>query len=232
MNTLAALANSSIGKKWIVAITGLSLVGFVIVHMLGNLQILWPGGQGQEHLNAYAEHLHDLGPLLWLARIVLIVFFVAHVYYTYLLAMENRAARPQRYARPARIVASIPVLTMLLSGLLLLSFIIFHLAHFTFKAVKPEYQGYYDAAGRPDVYHMVVTGFSEWYISVFYIVSMAVLCLHISHGFSSVFQTFGVRNKMLAPLLDKGSYALGFVLFAGNSLIPLAVLFHFIHYPA
>lgn len=76
---------------------------------------------------------------------------------------------------------------------------------------------------------MVVTGFSVWYISVFYILSMAVLCLHISHGFSSVFQTFGVRNRLLAPLLDKGSYVLGFLLFAGNSLIPLAVLFHYIH---
>lgn len=228
MKTLAAFANSSIGRKWIVAITGLSLVGFVIVHMLGNLQILWPGGGGREHLNSYAEHLHDLGPLLWLARVVLLVCVVAHIYYTYQLAMENRAARPQRYAQPRRIVASVPVLTMLLSGLLLLSFIIFHLAHFTWKLVKPEYQGFYDAASRPDVYHMVVTGFSSPYISIFYIVAMAVLCLHISHGFSSVFQTFGVRNKLLAPLLDKGSYVLGFLLFAGNSLIPLAVLFHFV----
>src|SRR5579875_1702882 len=105
MNTLAAFAKSSIGRKWIVAITGLSLVGFVIVHMLGNLQILWPGGEGQERLNSYAEHLHNLGPLLWLARIVLLVFFVAHVYFTYKLAMDNRAARPQRYAQPRRIVA-------------------------------------------------------------------------------------------------------------------------------
>lgn len=232
MNTLAAFANSSIGRKWIVAVTGLSLVGFVIVHMLGNLQILWPGGGGQEHLNSYAQHLHDLGPLLWLARIALIVFFVAHVYYTYKLAQENRAARPQRYARPARIVASAPVLTMIFSGLLLLSFTIYHLGHFTFKVFKPEYQGFYDAAGRPDVYRMVITGFSVWYISLFYIVSMAVLCLHIAHGFSSVFQTFGVRNKLLAPALDKGSYVLGLALFLGNSLIPLAVLFHFVRYPA
>ena len=231
MKTLAAFANSSIGRKWIVAITGLSLVGFVIVHMLGNLQILWPGGQGQERLNSYAQHLHDLGPLLWLARIGLLVFTVAHIYFTYKLAMENRAARPQRYAHPKRIVASVPVITMLLSGLLLLSFIIYHLAHFTWKLPKPEYQTYYDAAGRPDVYHMVVTGFSSWYISLFYIASMAVLCLHISHGFSSVFQTFGVRNKLIAPILDKGSYVLGLLLFLGNSLIPLAVLFHFVHYP-
>ena len=105
--------------------------------------------------------------MLWLARIGLIVFFVAHVYFTYKLAMENRAARPQRYAHPKRIVASVPVMTMLLSGLLLLTFIIFHLAHFTWKVVKSEYATYYDAAGRPDVYHMVVTGFSEWPISIF-----------------------------------------------------------------
>ena len=231
MKTLVAFTKSSIGRKWIVATTGLTLVGFVIVHMLGNLQILWPGGQGQERLNSYAEHLHNLGPLLWLARGFLLVCVVAHIYYTYQLAMENRAARPQRYAHPRRIVASVPVITMLLSGLLLLSFIIFHLAHFTWKLVKPEYSTYYDASSRPDVYHMVVTGFSVWYISAFYIVSMAVLCLHISHGFSSVFQTFGVRNKLLAPLLDKGSYALGILLFLGNSIIPLAILFHFVKLP-
>ena len=124
---------------------------------------------------------------------------MAHVYYTYQLAIENRAARPQRYAKPARIVASIPVLTMIISGMLLLSFIIYHLGHFTFKVFKPEYQTYYDAAGRPDVYHMVITGFSSWPISIFYILSMAVLCLHISHGFSSVFQTFGVRNSPPRP---------------------------------
>ena len=232
MNTVAAFTNSSIGKKWIVAITGLSLVGFVIVHMLGNLQILWPNHGGMEHINSYAQHLHDLSPLLWLARIVLLVFFFAHIYYTIKLARENRAARPQKYARPARIVASVPVLTMIISGLILLGFILFHLAHFTFKWVKPEYQTYYDAAGRPDVYHMVVIGFSSWLISGFYILSMFLLCMHISHGFSSVFQTFGIRNKMLAPLLDKGSYVLGFILFAGNSAIPLAILFHIIRYPA
>lgn len=231
MNNVVAFANSSIGKKWIVAITGLSLVGFVIVHMLGNLQILWPHHGGQEHLNSYAEHLHDLGPLLWLARITLIVFFFAHVYYTVSLARENRAARPQKYARPARIVASVPVMTVLISGLILLGFILFHLAHFTFKWVKPEYASFYDAAKRPDVYQMVVVGFSSWLISGFYILSMFILCMHISHGFSSVFQTFGVRNKALAPLLDKGSYALGFILFLGNSAIPLAILFHLIRYP-
>ena len=118
MKTLAAFANSSIGRKWIVAITGLTLVGFVIVHMLGNLQIFWPGA-GREHLNSYAEHLHDLAPLLWVARIILLVFTVAHIYFTYKLATENRAARPQRYAQPRRIVASVPVITMLLSGMLL-----------------------------------------------------------------------------------------------------------------
>jgi succinate dehydrogenase / fumarate reductase cytochrome b subunit len=228
MKTLSAFTNSSIGKKWIVAITGLSLVGFVIVHMLGNLQILWPH-QGRQRLNSYAEHLHDLGPLLWLARIILIVFFFAHVYYTIKLARENRAARPQKYARPARIVASVPVMTMIISGLILLGFILFHLAHFTFPIVKPEYRTFYDAESRPDVYHMVVKGFHSWIISGFYILSMGILCMHISHGFSSVFQTFGVRNKMLAPILDKGSYVLGAILFLGNSLIPLAVVFRFIH---
>ncbi len=224
-----AFTKSSIGRKWIVAITGLTLVGFVIVHMLGNLQIFWPHGAGQEHLNSYAEHLHDLGPLLWLARIILLVCFFAHVYYTVLLARANRAARPQRYARPSRIVASVPVLTMIISGLILLGFILFHLAHFTFKIVKPEYRAFYDGQGRPDVYSMVVTGFQDDLISAFYIFSMGLLCLHLSHGFASVFQTFGIRNRVLAPLLDKGSYVLGAILFLGNSAIPVAIMLHYIH---
>jgi succinate dehydrogenase / fumarate reductase cytochrome b subunit len=229
MSTLVALANSSIGKKWIVAITGLSLVGFVIGHMLGNLQIFWPHGGGQEHLNAYAEKLHHMGPLLWLVRITLLVFFFAHIYFTIKLARENRAARPQRYARPARILASVPVMTMLISGLILLGFIVFHLCHFTFQTIKPEYQTFYDGQGRPDVYSMVVTGFQVKAVSLLYILSMGLLCMHISHGFSSVFQTFGIRNQTLAPLLDKGSYALGFILFLGNSLIPVAIMLGYIH---
>ena len=228
---ILALANTSIGKKWIVAITGLAFVGFVIVHLLGNLQIFWPNHGGQEHLNGYAEHLHDLGPLLWLARALLLVFFIGHIYFTVLLYRENRAARPQKYARPAKISASVPVMTMIVSGLVLLAFILFHLAHFTWKIVKPEYQGYYDAASRPDVYRMVVTGFSSWPISIFYIVSMGLLCMHISHGFSSVFQTFGIRNKLIAPVLDKGSYVLGALLFVGNSLIPLSILFGWVQWP-
>ena len=231
MKNLVAFTNTSIGRKWIVAFTGLALIGFVIVHMLGNLQILWPNHGGQEHLNSYAEHLHNLGPLLWIARLGLIAAFFAHIYYTILLSRANRAARPQKYARPARIVASVPVMTMIISGLILLGFILFHLAHFTTKWVKPEYQGYYDAQSRPDVYHMVVMGFSSPIISGFYVLSMFLLCMHISHGFSSVFQTFGIRNKVLAPLLDKGSYVLGAILFLGNSLIPVAVLFHLIRYP-
>lgn len=224
-----AFTKSSIGRKWIVALTGLTLVGFVIVHMLGNMQIFWPHGGGQEHLNAYAQHLHDLGPLLWLARLILLVCFVAHIYYTVLLSRANRAARPERYARPSRIVASVPVLTMLISGLILLAFILFHLAHFTLKIVKPVYQTFYDGQGRPDVYSMVITGFQDYLVSGFYILAMGLLCLHLSHGFSSVFQTFGVRNKVLAPLLDKGSYALGALLFLGNSSVPVAVMLHLIH---
>jgi succinate dehydrogenase / fumarate reductase cytochrome b subunit len=226
-----AFTKSSIGRKWIVALTGLTLVGFVVVHMLGNLQIFWPHGGGQEHLNSYAKHLHDLGPLLWLARIILLVCFFAHIYYTILLSRENRAARPrlQRYAHPARIVASVPVLTMLISGLILLGFILFHLAHFTLKIVKPVYQTFYDGQGRPDVYSMVVTGFQDYLIAGFYIFSMGLLCLHLSHGFSSVFQTLGIRNKVLAPILDKGSYVLGALLFLGNSAIPVAIMLHYIH---
>ena len=164
MKILVAFLNSSIGKKWIVALTGLVMVGFVIVHMLGNLQILWPHGAGQEHLNAYAKKLHDLGLLLWAARLFLLACLIAHVYFTVSLVRANRAARPERYAKPARIVASVPMLTMIISGLILLAFIAFHLAHFTLHWVKPEYGSFVDGQGRPDVYSMVVRGFQSYVI--------------------------------------------------------------------
>src|SRR5947209_8884416 len=141
------------------AITGFALVGYVIVHMLGNLQVF----QGPEALNAYAHTLKSMPKLLWTARIGLLVLFLAHVYLGVKLYAENRAARPVGYVRFRYAEASLATRTMLLSGLVLLAFIIFHLLHLTLGAVKPEnfdrVETLPDGHTRHDVYAMVVLGF-------------------------------------------------------------------------
>src|SRR5205807_10172845 len=144
-----------IGRKALMAITGLALLGYVIVHMIGNLQVY----QGPDALNAYAKMLKGMPTLLWGARLTLLVLFVAHVYLGITLALENRAARPVGYVRFEYEQASIATRTMLLSGLVILAFVIFHLLHFTLGAVQPEYHRAVDSKGRADVYAMVVHGF-------------------------------------------------------------------------
>ena len=118
----------------IVAATGIVLILFVIGHLLGNLQIFL----GPEWINGYAQHLRDLGPLLWLIRGFLLVVVIAHIYYTIRLAIENRQARPDRYRRKDTVKATLASRGMVLSGLILLSFIIYHLPHFTLRATNPR----------------------------------------------------------------------------------------------
>jgi succinate dehydrogenase / fumarate reductase cytochrome b subunit len=220
-NVLYAFYDSSIGKKWIVALTGLALVGFVIGHLIGNLQIFLP----PEYINNYAQKLQGLGPLLWIIRAGLLLMFFLHVVNTIALVKENREARPARYAVERTKRATKASLTMIISGLTLLAFIVFHIAHFTLKAVPTTDIHVLDSLGRPDVYKMVVGGFQNLWVSLFYLVSMALLCMHITHGFQSVFQTLGLRTRRLAPLLSTTSIALGWFLFLGNAAIVLAVLF-------
>ncbi|RUL89657.1 succinate dehydrogenase cytochrome b subunit [Tautonia sociabilis] len=136
---------SSIAKKAVVAVTGLLLFGFVVVHMIGNLQVFL----GRETLNNYAEFLHSMPELLWAARIGLLTAIVLHVVFTVWVWRENRASRPQRYAVERTIRASRASRTMILSGLLVLSFIIYHLLHFTVQVTNPDYRQFYEHQGRP-----------------------------------------------------------------------------------
>ena len=233
---------SSLAKKYIMALSGLVLVGFAVGHMVGNLQMfLHP-----DWINEYAYKLQHLQyGLLWLLRSVLLVCVAAHIITAVLLVLENRRARPARYEAKASLQASFASKTMRYSGIILLGFIIFHLLHFTVQSIHPEFRSLettlegvgtmhhvYDklqAVGKThihDVYSMVVIGFSPrfWYVSVFYLISMALLCLHLRHGISSMFQSLGLRNALWRVRLDAAALVIALIVFMGFASIPLASL--------
>lgn len=217
---LLAWLESSIGRKIIVAVTGLMLLGYVVMHLLGNLSVFL----GPDAINAYAHKLHDLGGLLWIARIVLLVAFVTHIYATIRLTIENRASRPQKYAVPGRVQSTVFARTMAATGIVVLAFVIFHLAHFTWKTINPQFQNLRDASGEPDVYSMLILGFQSPLVSGFYLVAIGLLSFHLSHGIGSLFQTLGISNKKLRPFFTRGGVLIAWLLFIGYASIPLAVL--------
>ncbi len=219
---------SSIGKKSIVAVSGLLLIGFLAVHMLGNFTLFF----GQNALNIYAEKLQSLGPLLWVARLVLLSIFVAHIFFTILLVIENRAAGGSKYVHPDSVPSTIFAKTMKYTGLIVLAFVIFHLAHFTLGWVQPSAFHLLDPEGRYDVYTMVILGFQNVPISLFYILSVTLLTFHLSHGIGSLFQTFGITNKKLRPVFERGGMVVAWFLWAGYVSLPLSVLLNLVKLPA
>ncbi len=214
---------SSVGKKSLMAVTGLLLFGFVAAHMLGNLQIFL----GQEAINSYALHLQELQILLWPARAVLLTALVLHIWAAVTLSAENRRARGGmlRYRHEDTVQASYASRTMLLSGVIIFLFIVYHLLHFTFGATNPDLYHLVDAKGRHDVYSMSVLSFQNPYISSVYILAMAVLCFHLSHGVFSLFQSLGLNNEEATPKLRLTANAVSLLIFLGNASMPLAVLF-------
>jgi succinate dehydrogenase / fumarate reductase cytochrome b subunit len=208
------------------ALTGLVLVFFVIGHLLGNLQVFL----GPEALNAYGAFLHSVPELLWPARIVIVGSLVLHIWCAIRLSKENRAARPVGYSTEYKPVkASYASRTMLMSGLILFSFIVYHILHFTVEAqwvnlTGRSFEGMNDAKGRHDVFAMMVLGFRQPIVAVFYVISMALLCLHLSHGVSSLFQSLGLRTRPWSPLIDKAGLILAWALFLGYASIPISIL--------
>jgi len=219
-NPFRAFYQSSIGKKIIVAVTGLLLIVYVLGHLVGNLQIYLSPGR----LNTYAQFLHALGPLLWLIRIGLLAVFIVHIVATVQLTLENRRAKPQKYAVPGFQRSTTASRTMIISGLIVLCFVIYHLLHFTFEATNPEFHELRDSAGRHDVYRMVVLGFQQPLISIFYALGLFLLTLHLSHGFASVTQTLGINNRKLEGFISTGGQILAWLVFAGYVSIPLSIM--------
>lgn len=225
MNLITGFFRSSLGKKYIMAITGLVMFGFVIVHMLGNLQVFL----GPAALNDYGYFLQSKPELVWAARTGLLIVVLLHIWAAIKLTAENRAARPKGYACYKVVAASYASRTMLVSGLVLLAFIIYHLLHFTVQVQGINFTGtdfvkLEDAKHHHDVYNMIVIGFSQPLVSIFYIVSMGLLSLHLSHGVSSMFQSLGWKNRKYAVLIDRLALIAAGVLLVGYSAIPLAVL--------
>jgi len=205
----------------IVAVTGIILILFVVGHLLGNLQIFI----GPDWINGYSQHLHDLGPLLWLIRIFLLLTVAIHIYVTIQLAIENRRARPEPYIDRQYVKATFASRHMLMSGLIVVALIIYHLAHFTVRITDPRFALLkLDPLHRYDVYSMMVYGFQCYLVSGFYVLGLFLLALHLSHGSSSFFQSLGLNDKKLAPRLALGGRIFAWLLFAGYTSIPVAVL--------
>jgi succinate dehydrogenase / fumarate reductase, cytochrome b subunit len=219
-NPVRAFYQSSIGKKITVAVTGIILILFVIGHLLGNLEIYL----GQDHVNWYAEFLRSLGLLLWIVRIILLVTVVVHIVATIQLTIENRRAKPKRYAIRAPQASTIASRTMIYSGLVVLAFVIYHLLHFTFQTTNPKFRALTDGQGRHDVYHMVILGFRQPLVSFFYILALFLLSIHLSHGFASITQTLGINNQKISGLISNGGQMLSWLIFAGYASIPVTIL--------
>jgi succinate dehydrogenase / fumarate reductase cytochrome b subunit len=226
VNRLVRLFGTSIGRELIMAVTGALLLGFVVVHMLGNMKVF----QGPQALNSYAAWLAG-HPLLWFARICLLTIFVAHVYTGISLALENRAARPRRYLVHKLVEASFASRYMMLSGALVLAFVIYHLLHFTFGAIGAEHHGLLDADRRHDVYSMMVLGFRDPWITGSYVVAMLLLGLHLLHGASSVLQSLGINHDSYNALLWTACTILVLVIVVGNCSIPLVIYFGAVQLP-
>jgi succinate dehydrogenase / fumarate reductase cytochrome b subunit len=225
------------------ALTGVVLVGFVMGHMLGNLQIFL----GADAINAYAYKLHEVLPssALWAIRLFLLASVAIHIWAAVTLTLDNRRARPSSYDDDKVIQASYSSRTMRMSGVILLAFIFFHLAHFTARVIptkeyeKPGVLAQTEVPlvkhGKPvvengevvttfNVNDMMIAGFEVWWVSAFYLVATGLLCMHLAHGVSSMFQTVGLRNRLWRKRLDKLALAYGWVVFLGFAIIPIAVM--------
>jgi len=233
------------------ALTGIVLVLFVMGHMLGNLQIFL----GAEVINAYAYKLHHVLPTaaLWGIRLFLLACVAVHIWAAVSLTLDNKKARPANYAENNVVQATYASRTMRLSGVILLAFIIFHIAHYTARVVPgKEYNSEIVGVRGGEVYNaptkvplvkdgeivekngrdvmtfnvndMMVAGFQVWWVSAFYIVATGLLCMHLAHGVSSMFQTLGLRNKEWRKRLDVVALAYGWIVFLGFAVIPLATL--------
>ena len=214
------LYRSTIGKKIIMAVTGLVLVAFVIAHMAGNLQQFL----GPERMNAYAAFLKSTGELLWLARLGLIVATVLHVLMAFQLTQIKRAARPIDYTTRDPQVSTLASRSMRWGGVLLLVFIVFHILHFTTGTVFPVAS----APGAPafshtDVYRNVVSAFRNPWVTLFYVVAMLFLLLHLFHGAWSSVRTLGLSKPSRNPLHRRVSTVIAVVVWLGFTAIPVAV---------
>jgi succinate dehydrogenase / fumarate reductase cytochrome b subunit len=204
---------STVGKKVVMAVTGIVLVAFVFGHMVGNLQMFL----GADVMNRYAAFLKSTGELLWVVRAGLLAAAVLHIIAAYQLTQINRKARPDGYARMEPQVSTLASRTMRVGGVTLAAFIVFHILHFTTGDLHPAFS-------HTGVYGNVILGFRVWWVSLFYIVAMASLGLHLFHGVWSGFRTLGVAKPSPEPIHRKLALGVAVIVWAGFTVIPVAVM--------
>jgi succinate dehydrogenase / fumarate reductase, cytochrome b subunit len=210
---VARIYDSSIGKKAVMAVTGLVLFGFLILHMLGNLQVFL----GREVMNRYAETLHGNPGLLWAARIILLVSVVLHTWAAIQLTAVKAAARPVAYVKQGNVQGSTGSRTMMLSGPVIALFVIGHLLHFTTGTIHPQF-------AELHAYENVVTGFANPIAAGLYIVAMILVGFHLSHGIWSMFQSIGFSHPRYTPLIKRFAGVFSWILIAGFISVPISVL--------
>jgi succinate dehydrogenase / fumarate reductase cytochrome b subunit len=220
MARLQTLAQSSVGKKILMAVTGLVLVAFVIAHMVGNLKVYL----GREHFNAYARFLRTVGTpalpesgLLWILRVGLLLCVGVHLWASVVLTRMSWAARSGKYAKGNDLVFSYASRTMRWGGVVLLAFVVYHLLHLTTGTVHPDFV-------PEDAYHNFVAGFRSVPVSVAYLLAMGALAFHLYHGLWSATQTLGIDSPRVERFRRPVALAVALVVFLGNASFPVAVL--------
>jgi succinate dehydrogenase / fumarate reductase cytochrome b subunit len=218
MDRVIGFYGSTVGKKVLMAVTGIILFAYVVAHMLGNLQIYI----GEEQINRYAELLHSNEALLWAARLVLLFCVGVHVVAAVQLWLRNRASRPVKYKvfRPPEV--DYAARTMVWSGPIIAAFVVYHILHFTTGQVHPDYQ-------HVKPFHNVIVGFSQPGAAIFYIVANILLAVHLYHGVWSFFQTMGWDHPRFGPWRRWFAIAAAAIIGAANVSIPLAVLTGVLH---
>jgi succinate dehydrogenase / fumarate reductase, cytochrome b subunit len=213
LHRITRFYDSTIGKKAVMAVSGLILFGFLIAHMLGNLQFFL----GREVMNHYAETLHGNPALLWTVRIVLLVSVILHIWSSIELTRLKKQARPVGYIKHGNVQASVASRTMIWSGLVILVFVVFHLLHLTTGTVHPQFVPL-------NAYDNLIYGLRVVPVGLFYIVAMILVGMHLSHGIWSMFQSVGFSHPKYTPLIKKFAAIFSWLLIAGFISIPIAIL--------
>jgi succinate dehydrogenase / fumarate reductase, cytochrome b subunit len=218
VSRLGRFWGSTVGKKIVMGVTGLIMVGFLVGHMLGNLQIFL----GPTRLNDYSRFLHSLGELLWLVRAVLLVSLVLHIVAAVQLTRIDWAARPVGYAKYQPEASTFASRTIRWGGLLLAAFILFHLLHFTTGTIRPA------PFSHTDVYGNVTASFAVPWVAALYVAAMLVVALHLYHGTWSAFRTLGVAPPSAQPRERRAATALAGLVWLGFTIVPVAVFLRWV----
>jgi succinate dehydrogenase / fumarate reductase cytochrome b subunit len=225
LNRSIGFYESTLGKKVVMAVTGVILFGYVLGHLIGNLQIYSPDPQ---QINHYAHFLHSHGLLLWVVRCGLLASVILHITASVQLWLLKRAARPEAYIKKDDLPASYAARTMIWSGPIIAAFVIFHVLHLTVGSVPGlplhEFMPGYIGEGGIDVRTNVIEGFQHPAVAIFYIIAMALLCMHLYHGLWSMFQSLGVNHPRYTPIIKKCAAAFAWFVAIGNISIPVMVM--------